>query len=109
VNVIRQGEFFVATHIPGPTHNYLALRFGESRDTTEPTVVELSSERGGPVDAARVVPEVLAALAEANAALGTAYKVDEIRFRRDDSPRNGIYRSMTLCIVEACHEGVQDR
>lgn len=106
MNVIRQGEFFVATHIPGPTHNYLALRFGESRDTREPTVVELSSERGGPVDAARVVPEVIAALAEANAVLGTVYKVDEIRFCRDDSPRNGIYRSMTLCIVEAFHEGV---
>ncbi|MCC5822497.1 MAG: hypothetical protein LAT64_02840 [Phycisphaerales bacterium] len=101
MRISRDNDFFVMTHVPGPSHNYLALRF---EDSDLPVVVALDSDRPAAVRSEQVLAEVLKGLAIANAALGTSYRLGEIRFCRDDTPRAGIYTEMARLLVLAMHE-----
>lgn len=98
----RQNDLFVMTHIPGPSHNYLGLRFG---DADRPTLIPTGPAESGPVELPWVLDEVTRGLTAANNQLRTDYRVREIHFRHDDSPREGIYAEMARLLVQAMHEG----
>lgn len=101
MRVSRDKDLFVMTHIPGPSHNYLALRFG---DWDHPVVVAVDPDRPEIVDPNRVLAEVLQGLSMANSALGKSYRIGEIRFCKDDTPRAGIYTEMARLLVLAMHK-----
>jgi hypothetical protein len=98
LRISRDDDLFVMTHVPGPSHNYLALRFGNA---SRPKLVDLRPDDLGAVQADRVLDEVLNGLAAANAELGTSYELEEIRFCRDDTPRRGIYTEMARLLTLA--------
>lgn len=96
----RDGDWYQATRITGPSHNLLALKLSEP-GASEPIVERLSVSNEAPViDADDVQRQVLEGVTEANAELGTNYHVAAIRFVTTDTPSFSIYRSLAKVIVE---------
>jgi hypothetical protein len=96
----RNGDWYHAHRITGPSHNLLALRFDEA-NASGPIVEPLSGSNEPPVIAADDVQrQVLAGVAEANLRLGTSYNVAAIRFVATDTPSPKIYNFLAKAIVE---------
>ena len=96
----------IASQITGPRHNYLAIAFAEDGVpdgvSLVPLVVELPPQGGcehRPLDANRVVSEVLAGVAEGNEEFGVRYVVESIHFFRNDTGPEEVYRSMAKALV----------
>ncbi|MCA6113832.1 hypothetical protein J6524_02660 [Bradyrhizobium sp. WSM 1738] len=88
----RDGDWYQAVRITGPSHNLLALKLGEP-SASAPIVERLSVSNEAPViDADDVQKQVLEGVSEANAQLGTDYRVAAIRFVTTDTPSSTIYR-----------------
>lgn len=101
----KDGEWYQAITITGPTHNLLALKLDEST-SQEPLVERLSVSNEAPlIDADDVQKQVLAGVADANAQLGTQYGVAALRFVTTDTPSPIIYRSLAKVIVEQLAQG----
>lgn len=101
--VIKQGEFYVRTWITGPTHNYLALKFG-----VEPLCVEVVPPASGtsccrPVDPDLVRAETLRGIQDANSEFGTNYTVEVLRYVPDDTANHAVYRHLAKVITKARH------
>lgn len=96
----RNGDWYHAHRITGPSHNLLALRFDEP-DAAGLVVEPLSVSNEPPaIEADDVQRQVLAGIAEANLRLGTSYNVAAIRFVATDTPSPKIYNFLAKAIVE---------
>lgn len=104
MRVSRDGQFYVMTHIPGPSHNMLALRYGTA---DRPRMNAIDPDRKPSVKPDRVRSEVDSGVAAANLALGSQYRVEEIRYSKDDTPRPGIYAEMARLLTLAMHSDKQ--
>ena len=96
----RDEDLYIMTHIPGPSHNYLGLRFGGA---DMPRLVPTGPAGVNHLEPRWVLAEVLAGVAAANERLETDYRVREVHFRVDDSRREGIYTEMARLLVCAMH------
>ena len=104
MEVTRRGDIYRVARITGPTHNYLAIRFGKP-DGRKPDVVSLDDGVKVRLDASKVRDEVSKGVADANKRLGTSYEVALIQFVPDDSPPEAGYRELAVRIVEDMHRG----
>jgi hypothetical protein len=104
----KSGDSYRVTHIPGPAHNLLGLRFGGGEPGAPPQAIDLGKERAGVerLAAADVVKHVQEGIDEANAELKTAYRVLIVEFDSTDTPRYEIYRVMANLIVKRLASGV---
>ena len=104
----RDGDWLSTSWITGPTHNRLSLRLSLVPSTEAPTIESSVSEHGcgcGPVHEQVVLSEVQEAIEQARK-LGHPVHVTGIRFLRDDSRREGVYRHLAkLLIKEFLREG----
>ena len=100
----REGEFHFATHIPGPSHNSVGIRF--EREPCEPKLVKLpvKGNVSHKLEEAKILAVVLAGVKEANASLGTNFCPAEIKYFEDDSPRYNIYRVCAYWLVRKLGE-----
>jgi hypothetical protein len=97
---VRDGDWYLATRITGPTHNLLGLRFGQPHGS-HPAIERSSVGGGSPIiEADDVLKQVLDGLSDANTKLGTDYRVAAIRFITDDTPSSSAYRFLAKSIVE---------
>ncbi len=107
MQVIKDGDLYKIARITGPTHNFLALRFGLTAGPT-PRVEALASRSGARLDGDALGGEVEKGVADANQRLGTSYQVDLIQFVPDDTPPETAYRGLAERITEAMHRGQSD-
>lgn len=98
---VRDGEFFKVARVTGPTHNFLALRFGEA---DSPNVVILDAEATILLSEENVRKQVLAGVSRANAELGTRYRVAEMQFLRGDTKPEEIYQELAMALTKRMHE-----
>lgn len=117
MRVWREGDVFVGTHIPGPSHNMLKLRLERGRDRADFTV---TAHEGQPVVARKgrlspmpLVPDevktwIQEGIDRANHQLGTDYGVVHAEFVLDDSRRPDVYAAFAEGMVILAHEGAKD-
>ncbi len=104
MQVTRRGDLYKVARITGPTHNYLAIKFGKPSGQA-PEIVALRDDVKVRLDATKVRDEVSKGVAEANQRLGTSYEVALIQFVPDDSPPEAGYRELAVKITEEMHSG----
>ena len=104
------GQIFKATHISGPTHNYLGLSLAENGDTGSLVVEPLTLNSQEPVrlDVADIQDWVSKGVASANRDLATQYRLKRIEFVVSDSPRAEIYELLARRIIERIHAHPND-
>jgi len=106
--VVKDGELYVASHITGPTHNFLKLRIADESAPyltvrVLPPIGECS--HGDPLTTADVRPWIEAGVDHANRDLGTNYRVDYAEIVANDTPRLEVYHPLARMIVTAAHKG----
>src|SRR4051812_786363 len=109
MRITRLGEFYVAQRITGPQHNLLQLELHDGILPSYRERIEALPAIGGSavrLDGARIRTEVLAGVAEANAALASSFTVIAIRFVEDDTPPESFYRFLAYKIIKAVAEGL---
>lgn len=108
MNIIRNGDWYLATLITGPTHNFLGLRL--STRTVNELVVEAKPGATGEnrLSADDVVRSVLAGVQDANGRLETRYHVSGIRYVEDDTPGYSTIKGMAHAIIAHAFEQTGD-
>ncbi len=95
----RQGDRFIAIHLDGRVHNFLALVFGESTTPLRIWAPPRDTGEKRHVDAHNVRTQVLEGVADAAATTGTTLAVTRIHYVESDSPSATIYRDMARVIA----------
>lgn len=95
----RQGDRFIAIHLDGRVHNFLALVFGESTTPLRIWAPPRDTGEKRHVDAHNVRTQVLEGVADAAATTGTTLAVTRIHYVESDSPSATIYRDMARAIA----------
>lgn len=101
--VFKQDDFYVRTWITGPTHNYLALKFGVGPLRIEALARSSEMSFYSPVDPDLVRAETLHGIQDANAEFGTNYTVEVLRYVPDDTASYAVYRHLAKLITKARH------
>ncbi|HEY0074605.1 MAG TPA: hypothetical protein VGB77_10920 [Abditibacteriaceae bacterium] len=99
----KSKNFYLVSHITGPTHNLLIVNVIQSNKRVEPIIKSLSPDGScgcGPPDANAVLNNVLRGAKEANDQLGTNYKVLEVRFIENDSRIETVYAYLVRKLIE---------
>lgn len=103
VHVRKDGDFYKASRITGPTHNFLAIKFGDSNINIERLEPHNSDSTAVALDPETIKQEVLRGIERANKRLGTAYRAAIVQFVPDDSPPVSIYSLLAEEIVITKH------
>lgn len=104
----KSRNFYLVTHITGPTHNLLIVRLVKSDVEITPQVKVLPRAGGcrcGLPDADAVLQNTARGVVEANALLGTNYQVAEVRFVENDSRNETVYAYMAQKLIERIEAG----
>jgi hypothetical protein len=104
----KSKNFYLVTHITGPTHNLLIIRLTRANVEIAPKIQMLPPTSGcrcGPPDEEAVLENVKRGAAEANAQLSTNYQVAEVRFVENDSKNETVYAYMTQKLIERIEAG----
>lgn len=88
-NIFLKDGFYYCTHITGPTHNLLGLRFGPAPGEFALTRLPVHCSEGR-IDEAQLTEAIQRGVASA----GTALFVLEARYVPDDTPAYGTYEGM---------------
>jgi hypothetical protein len=105
LRISNEGDRFIGSHIPGPTHNFLALRLTSSAAPREPEITahDRHPSSGIKLRADEVAEWVSSGIAQANRELGTKYVATHIEFDVTDSHRPVVMAELARRIVLAKH------
>ncbi len=107
----RREQFYQASHITGPKHNFLALTLtGNTSGTSAPTIESLPpvgtcSHR--PLNPQQILHAVVEGVTTANTQFGTQFSVQHAQYLANDTGPESIYAFLALKIIE--HVVVQGR
>ena len=104
----KSENLYLAEHCTGPTHNLLVIKLVKSDAEVTPLVKTLppGGQGGyGAPSARAVLSYVLEGAAEANAQMGTNYRVAEVRFIANDSQIEPVYAYITKKLIEHIENG----
>ena len=112
MRVTRDGDTYRGSHIPGPTHNLLAMRVQSTPNdafgvTVQPAIGGCSHD--APLEAAEVREWIAAGVQRANDELGGAYGVEHAEVVANDSRRPEVYAELARRIILAAHEDLRPR
>jgi len=102
------GQFYRASYITGPTHNFLAIELS-AKPGADPVVVdELNSQPAEPrrLNAGDVERWVIEAVDLANRELGSTYRVVRLQFVISDTHSPGIYAHLARSMVQYAHQAI---
>jgi|SRR3954449_3369598 hypothetical protein len=107
MRIWRDGDLFRGSHIPGPSHNFLAMRVAQNHGQSAvvkvlPPIGECVHEEGLTVEA--VLPWLLEGVNRANEQLGTQYAIGYAEVVENDSPRPEVYVELARRIVAMAHD-----
>ncbi|MBD2122461.1 hypothetical protein [Trichocoleus sp. FACHB-262] len=104
----KRGNFYQASRITGPRHNFLAIALTPGHSTRE-TVVEalppVGECRHAALSAAAILSSVAEGVAKANSAFGTGYGVTNIQYVENDTPPEAVYGFMAHEIIKQLNSG----
>lgn len=104
----KRGNFYQASRITGPRHNFLAIALTPGHNTCE-TVVEalppVGECRHAALSAEAMLSSVAEGVAEANSRFGTDYGVSHIQYVENDTPPEAVYGLMAHEIIEQLNSG----
>jgi hypothetical protein len=105
VQITRQGQFYRISHISGPRHNALLICFLEADDVEVmlPLIEALQpigDHKHDPLDPEAIRREALEGVSEANEQFGTHYRIKQLKYVENDTPRESIYRYLAFKLVE---------
>lgn len=95
----RQGDRFIAIHLDGRGHNFLAIVFGESKTPLRIWAPPRDTGEKRHVDVHSVRTQVLEGVSDAAETTGTTLPVARIHYVESDSPSGTIYREMARAIA----------
>jgi hypothetical protein len=98
MKLFRHGKLVVATHISGPTRNFLGLDFADDGHRYERDLASESS--ADPVNVESVRQQVSLAVQEYLSAYGVDPGVTGILYVSSDTPSDSVYRMMASEILE---------
>jgi hypothetical protein len=102
------GEMFRASHITGPTHNYLGMVVLAGAPTDDWSLVEHTHKNEQRrLESSEVRTWINEGVRKANDALGTDYGIVRAEFVISDSRYPAIYRAMAEKIVLTAHSSPQ--
>ncbi len=101
-------NYFIATRITGPRHNFLGLQFCDHLISPDNVVVDVIENKESRVNSEAVKAEVMAGMELISRAIKMDYFVTAIRIYSDDSPTPGVYTFLTRCIVFRLHRFPDD-
>jgi len=107
MRVTKDGDIYRGSHIPGPTHNSLAMRVLPSRSGAIPVTVLPAiggCAHGKPLEADEVQEWIAVGVERANDQLGTTYGVERAEIVANDSRRPEVYAELARRIILAAHE-----
>lgn len=111
MRVMKEGDFYRGSHIPGPTHNFLRMRV-QLGPIDRPVVRVLpaigSCSHGVALNADEVLEWISVGLGRANDELGTSYEIAEAEVVANDSRRPEVYAELARRIVVAAHGDSRD-
>lgn len=99
----RRDQFFQASRITGPTHNLLALSFGEQHDAAAPTIEALppvGACRHAPLDPQQIFAAVLDGVDMANMQFGVQFGVQRVQYVENDTGPERMYGVLAIKLIE---------
>jgi hypothetical protein len=101
----RKNELLCCSHIPGPSHNWLGLRL-ENDPVADVVVTRLTNRpHSTDLDEDKIVSAVKRGTESENAKSGSNWKIAEIAYVTEDSPRYSVYEMLARTIVSAKNDG----
>ena len=99
---IYDGEYYKVIRVSGPSHNLLALSFGDSRNDSQLDieVLQIDDKKETTILKNNVREQVLLGINEFNKDFGTDYKVKKIQFITSDTPSGTIYKDLAKELVK---------
>ncbi len=95
----RQADRFIAIHMDGRRHNFLALVFGQPQAPLRVWAPQRDRGEKRHVNAHNVRTQVMDGVSDATAQTGTSLSVTRIHYVESDSPSDTIYREMACAIA----------
>lgn len=106
MRITVEDGLYKGSHIPGPSHNYLGVRFG--RTVGQSFTIEVLPPIGGNPRAALTADEVRPWIEEgfriAEGEIGRAFEIERAEIIENDSRRPEVYRELARLIVLRHHE-----
>ena len=109
MRVIKDGDFYRGSHIPGPTHNLLRMRIQiVPNDDFDLRVLPPvgGCSHGDPIEAGESREWINVGVKRANHELGTSYGVVEAEVVGNDSRRPEVYAELARRIILVAHQEV---
>ncbi|MBD2100400.1 hypothetical protein [Leptolyngbya sp. FACHB-261] len=103
----KRGNFYQASRITGPRHNFLAiaLKPGHTRETVIEALPPVGECRHAALSAEAILSSVTEGVVEANSRFGTDYGVSHIYYVENDTPPEAVYGFMAHEIIKQLNSG----
>ena len=110
MRVTKDGDTYRGSHVPGPTHNFLALRVQSTpNDAFDVKVLPAigACSHGSTLEAGEAREWIAVGVERANHELGTAYGVEHAEIVANDSRRPEVYVELARRIILAAHQDLR--
>ena len=112
MRITKDGDTYRGSHIPGPTHNSLAMRVQSTpNDAFDVMVLPAigGCSHGTPLEAGETREWIAVGVQQANEELAAAYGVAHAEVVANDSRRPEVYAELARRIILAAHEDLRPR